>query len=88
MWRIFSFITVVVMRSEKTFQKETEAFKNLTLKEKWKKIEKWVSELAEHYDYFKDLKIYIDGHKSELDEEFFDAVFQIVINLAREIEKL
>ncbi|MBQ9554134.1 hypothetical protein IJU97_04180 [bacterium] len=67
---------------------ETESFKSLSLEEKQEKVENWVSELAEHYDYFKDLKVYIDDHKSELDEEFLDAVFQIILNLAKEIEKL
>jgi len=76
------------MKSEKTFKDEMGAFKKLTLEEKWKKIEAWVSDLSEHYDYFDDLKKYIKNHKSELDEEFFDAVFQIIINLAEEIQKL
>lgn len=67
---------------------KTESFKSLSLEEKQEKVENWVSELAEHYDYFKDLKVYIDDHKSELDEEFLDAVFQIILNLAKEIEKL
>jgi len=76
------------MKSEKTFKKEIESFKKLTLEEKRKRIGTWVSDLSEHYDYFDDLKKYIKSHKSELDEEFFDAVFQIIINLAEEIQKL
>jgi hypothetical protein len=76
------------MESSKTFKKETDAFKKLSLEGKKQEIEKWISELAEHYDYFGDLKIYISNHESELDEEFLDAVFQIIINLAEEIEKL
>lgn len=76
------------MKSSKTFKKETEMFNKLSLEEKKQKIEKWVSELAIHYDYFSDLKIYIDDHRSELDEQFLDAVFQIIINLANEVEKL
>ena len=76
------------MKSEKTFKKEIESFKKLTLEEKRKRIGTWVSDLSEHYDYFDDLKKYIKNHKSELDEEFFDAVFQIIINLAEEIQKL
>ena len=69
-------------------KQENEAFKKLSLEEKQEKIETWVSELAEHYDYFKDLKTYINDHKAELDEEFLDAVFQVILNLAKEIEKL
>ena len=76
------------MKSKISLKKETEEFKKLNLVEKQQKIEKWVSELAEHYDYFSDLKIYIDDHKSDLDDEFLDAVFQIIINLVKEIEKL
>ena len=76
------------MESSKTFKKETDAFNKLSLEEKKQEIEKWISELAEHYDYFGDLKIYIKNHKSDLNEEFLDAVFQITINLAEEIEKL
>jgi hypothetical protein len=38
------------MKSEKTFKKEIESFKKLTLEEKWKKIKAWVSDLSEHYD--------------------------------------
>jgi hypothetical protein len=44
--------------------------------------------LAEYYDYFDDLKLYIKNHKSELNEQFFDAVFQIIVNLAKEIQKI
>lgn len=76
------------MKSEKTFKKEIKTFKKLNLEEKKQKIENWISKLAEHYDYFGDLKIYINKHESELDEEFLDAVFQIIINLAEEIQKL
>jgi hypothetical protein len=79
---------VIVMESEKTLKREIMVYKKLSFEEKLKKVESWVSELSEYYDYFKDLKIYIDGHKPDLDEEFLDAVFQIVINLAKEIEKL
>jgi len=76
------------MKSEKIFKKEIVAYKKLTLEEKWKQIEKWISELAEYYDYFDDLKLYIKNHKSELNEQFFDAVFQIIVNLAKEIQKI
>ena len=69
-------------------KKEKDAFKNLSLEEKQNKIESRVSELSEHYDYFKDLKAYIRDHHNELDEEFLDAVFEVIINLAKEIEKL
>jgi hypothetical protein len=69
-------------------KKESEAFKKLSLEGKQEKIENWVSELAEHYDYFKDLKVYINDHKAELDEDFLDAVFQVILNLAKEIDKL
>lgn len=76
------------MKSSKTFKKETDAFNKLSLEGKKQEIEKWISKLAGHYDYFSDLKKYIDNHKSDLDEEFLDAVFQIIVNLAKEIEKL
>lgn len=69
-------------------KKEKNAFKNLSLEEKQNKIESRVSELSEHYDYFKDLKAYITDHYNELDEEFLDAVFEVIINLAKEIEKI
>ena len=66
----------------------TIAFKKLSLEQKKQEIEKLVSALAEYYDYFKDLKNYINDHKSELDDEFLDVVYQIIINLQKEIKKL
>ncbi len=71
-----------------SFKEERQKFNSVDLEGKKEMVKNWVSALAVHYDYFNDLKIYIDNHKSELDEEFLDAVFQITINLAQEIEKL
>lgn len=73
---------------EKTFEEEIQRFNSSKLEWKEKIVKDWVYRLSEHYDYFNDLKTYIDNHESELDEEFLDAVFQIIINLAKEIEKL
>lgn len=73
---------------EKTFEEEIQRFNSSNLEWKEEIVKNWVDRLSNHYDYFYDLKIYIDNHESELDEEFLEAVFQIVINLAKEIEKL
>lgn len=69
-------------------KEEIQKFNSVDLEGKKEMVKNWVSALAVHYDYFNDLKIYIDNHESELDEEFLEAVFQIVVNLAKEIEKL
>lgn len=73
---------------EKTFEEEIQRFNSSNLEWKEEIVKNWVDRLSNHYDYFYDLKIYIDNHESELDEEFLDAVFQIIINLAKKIEKL
>lgn len=76
------------MWSINTLDKEIDAFKSLSLEDKKEKILNWVSKLSKYYGYFDDLRVYIEDHKSELDEEFLDAVFQIIINLAEEVDKI
>lgn len=68
-------------------KKESVNFTKLAKKEKLVKIKKWVATLAEQYDYFRDLQSYITANSTELDEDFLDAMFQIILNLAKEIEK-
>lgn len=69
-------------------EKEAWAFNKLSTEQKQEKIGQWVHSLAEHYDYFRDLEIYINDHKTELDDDFLNATFQIVLNLAKEIENI
>lgn len=68
-------------------KKEAVHFKEISYEEKLEKIKKWVSELSYHYDFFCDLEVYINSHTLELNEEFIDATFQIILHLAKELEK-
>lgn len=68
-------------------KKETANFKQLNPEEKLKKVKKWVSELSKHYKFFRDLEEHITPHKEEINEEFLDATFQIILHLAKKVEK-
>lgn len=68
-------------------KQEAANFKKLSYEEKLGKVEKWVSELSYHYDFFRDLEVDMKSHTSELNEEFIDATFQIILHLAKRLEK-
>lgn len=68
-------------------KQEALTFKKLNYEEKLEKVEKWVSELSYHYDFFRDLEVDMKTHTSELNEEFIDATFQIILHLAKKLEK-
>lgn len=69
-------------------KKEAATFSRLSHDEKLECVQKWLGELAYHYDYFRDLDTYVHTHKALLDDVFLDAMFQIILNLAKEVEKL
>ncbi len=73
--------------SKLNLKQETAKFQSLASAEKLKNIKIWVKNLAQHYEYFRDMETYISDHKDELDNEFLDALFQIILNLAKEIER-
>lgn len=68
-------------------KQEAANFKKLSYEEKLGKVEKWVSELSKHYKFFRDLEEHITPHKEEINEEFLDATFQIILHLAKKVEK-
>lgn len=45
-------------------QKEKTAFKQLSHDEKLTKIENHLAQLSYHYDYFRDLEVYVKTNKS------------------------
>ncbi len=69
-------------------KKEAATFSRLSYDEKLERVQKWLGELAYHYDYFRDLDSYVHIHKASLDDAFLEAMFQIILNLAKEVEKL
>ena len=69
-------------------KKEAATFSRLSHDEKLERVQKWLGELAYHYDYFRDLDAYVYTHKASLDDTFLEAMFQIILNLAKEVEKL
>lgn len=69
-------------------KKEAAMFSRLSHDEKLERVQKWLGELAYHYDYFRDLDAYVHTHKASLDDAFLESMFQIILNLAKEVEKL
>jgi hypothetical protein len=63
------------------------AFKNLPFIEKLTLVKGIFAELGQHYEYFKDLHIYILKHQQDINEDFLITSYDIAYKLHKKLEK-
>lgn len=66
---------------------QIETFRALSQTQQIELLERHLADLAYHYDYFRDLEVYVKTHKEELSWDFLNATYQIILNLAKAVEK-
>lgn len=66
---------------------QLETFRALSQDQQIALLEKYLEMLAYHYDYFRDLEVYVKTHREELSTEFIDTTYQTILNLAQALEK-
>jgi len=67
--------------------KSLKEFKELPYAEKFGLMNAIFGELAKHYDYFKDLHMYMLDHEAEINDEFLDVSYDIAFRLHEKLVK-